>query len=149
TASTLQNIALCQRALFRYVEATDTLERMLREYATVDPEDARAAREAIEDMKPMVARVLLKVEPSDAAVTVDGRPLTNGAERAIRLNVGEHRFIVEAPRYQRNDQTLALAGGEREIAVRLEVNVAELTVLAEDSEAAIAVDGVPRSFGAW
>jgi len=149
-ASSLQNIALCQRAMFRYVEATDTLERMLRDHGgAVDPVDARAAREAIDEMKPMVALLRVRIEPPDATVTIDGLPLAGGPERSVRLNVGEHRLVAEAPRHRRHEQTLTLAGGPRELAVQLEVHAAELTVVAEDAEAAIAIDGVPRSFGAW
>lgn len=150
SASSLQNIALCQRALFRYVEATDSLERMLREHAdAVDPEDARAARATIEELRSMVAVVTVSIEPPDATLTIDGRAVPGAGERTVRLNVGEHRLVAEAPRRRRYEQLLAFAGGPRAVSVKLEGSHADLTVVAEDSEAAIAIDGVPRSFGAW
>lgn len=150
TPSSLQNIALCQRALFRYTEAIDTLERMLREHAgAVEAEDERAAHEAIQEMQPMVATVVIYMEPPDAILKIDGRIVEGIGERRVRLNVGEHRVEAEAARYRPLEQVVNLAGGARTLSVRLETNVAELTVVAEDAEAAVAIDGVPRSFGAW
>ncbi|MCS6902127.1 MAG: PEGA domain-containing protein [Myxococcales bacterium] len=150
TPSSLQNMALCQRALFRYAEAIDTLEKMLREHGdAVDPEDRKAAQDAIGEMQGMVATVRITVEPSNAMVWVDGRPVEGKGTREIRLNVGEHRVEAEAPRYRPYTRVVSLAGGPRTLEIRLETNVAELTVVAEDAEAAIAIDGVPRSFGVW
>jgi len=37
TAAALQNIAVCQKGLFRYADAISTLERMLREFAARTP----------------------------------------------------------------------------------------------------------------
>lgn len=150
TPSSLQNIALCQRALFRYAEAIDTLEKMLRVHGeAVDPVDTRAAREAIREMQPMVATVKIDVDPPEATVKIDDRVVPGQGTREVRLNVGEHLVEAEAPRYRSYAQVLGFAGGARALSIRLETNVAELTVVAEDAEAAIAVDGVPRSFGAW
>jgi acetyl-CoA synthetase len=150
TPSSLQNIALCQRALFRYAEAIATLEKMLKAHqGAVEPEDERAAREAIAEMQPMVAVVRIRIEPPDATVRVDDRVIPGGGEREVRLNVGEHRVEAEAPRHRGFEQVMSFAGGPRSVEIRLEANVAELTVVAEDAEAAIAIDGVPRSFGAW
>jgi hypothetical protein len=150
TPSSLQNMALSQRALFRYAEAIDTLERMLRVHGdAVDPQDRKAALEAIAEMQAMVATVRITVEPPEATVRVDGRPVEGKGTREVRLNVGEHWVEAEAPRYRPYAQAVSFAGGPRSLVIRLETNVAELTVVAEDAEAAIAIDGVPRSFGAW
>ena len=146
----LQNVALCQRALFRYAESIATLERMLRDHAaTVDPEDARAAAAAIAEMSQLVATVRLHIEPPDSTVTVDDRTIDGAAERVVRLNVGEHHVVVTAPRHVRYDQSLSFAGGERELSVRLEAVMATVSLEADDITAAIEIDGSFRAFGSW
>jgi hypothetical protein len=151
TASALQNIALCQKALFRYAEAVATLERMLAKYGTsLSEDDARAARDTIVELRGLVTHVTLVIEPATAAVTVDGHPVSGGAERKIDLDVGEHRVVVEAPRHRRYDQVLSIAGREKTVEVRLEADLGEITVVVDDPEAAIAVDGsTPLAYGTW
>jgi hypothetical protein len=52
TAVALQNIAVCQKGLFRYADAISTLERMLRDFATqLSLEDKKAAEDAIRDAR--------------------------------------------------------------------------------------------------
>jgi hypothetical protein len=149
-ASALQNIALCQKALFRYAEAIATLERMLDEHgASLAPDDAQAARAAIDEMRPLVATVTLGVSPPDAELTIDGRPVRGGAERQLHLNVGEHRIVADAPLHRRFEQLVSFAGGSRRLEINLESDTGELSLTVDDPEAAIAVDGVPRGFGAW
>jgi hypothetical protein len=150
TPSSLQNIALCQRELFRYADAIGSLERMLSQHgATLPAGDARAARQTLVELQRFVADLTLTVSPPQATITIDGRPIPGEGERTIRLDVGEHRLVAEAPHHGRVEQTLTLASGQRTLAIALENTASSLTVVASDAEAAIAVDGVPRSFGVW
>lgn len=150
TPSALSNIALCQKALFRYAEASATLDKMLRVHgAAVSPEDRKAAEETMAELRGFVAEVTLAVDPPDAAVSVDGREVPGGAERRLTLNVGEHRIVAESPRFRRFDSVVSLAGGARRLDVRLVADLGELSIVADDPEAAIAVDGVPLGFGTW
>lgn len=149
TANALQNIALCQKALFRYAEATATLERMLREYGpTLGDTDRKAADAALAELRQLVVRVTLAISPPDATVTVDGRPLDGGAERTVSLNVGEHTIHVEAPFHRAIDRTDRLASGAHRIEVALVAESGKLSVTAEP-DAAISVDGAVRGYGTW
>lgn len=151
TASALQNIALCQKALFRYAEAITTLERMLDKYgASLSADDARAARDTIAELRGLVTHVTFAIEPETASVTVDGHALPGGAERKVDLDVGEHRIVVEAPRHRRFDQVLSVAGRDKQVEVRLDADLGEITVVVDDPEAAISVDGSPPlAYGTW
>jgi hypothetical protein len=150
TPSSLQNIALCQKALFRYADAIATLERMLREHAgTVSAEDTKAAKETIDQLRPLVTSVVFSLVPPQAILTVDGRTVPGGAERRLDLDVGEHRIVAEAPQHRTFDQRVTVAGREKRIDLKLLADLGELVVIADDAETAIAVDGVPRGYGRW
>src|SRR3954469_4457290 len=70
----LQNVALCQKALFRYREAAITLEQLLRAHGSELSEgEAKAVTEAIAELRGLVGSIVVNVEPSDAKVSVDGR----------------------------------------------------------------------------
>jgi hypothetical protein len=150
TASALQNIALCQKALFRYVEATATLEKLSREYGDKLPAaEKKAVRDAIEEMRPRIASVVVAVSPPSAALSVDGQGLPGGAERKVQLDVGEHVFEAEAPGHRPFLRRIAFAAADRRIDVTLTPELGTLTVRADDDAAAIAVDGEPRGHGTW
>src|SRR5690606_1917043 len=97
--STLQNIALCQKQLFRYAEAADTLSDLLKLHGSeLDEGEKTAVRQTMEELEGLVGRVSISVVPSTAKVSVDGRLLTpEQLSEPIRLNVGEHRIRAEAP----------------------------------------------------
>ncbi|HEU4537246.1 MAG TPA: hypothetical protein VFS00_24165 [Polyangiaceae bacterium] len=150
TASALQNVALCQKALFRYVEATATLEALEREYGDKLPAaEKKAVHDAIAEMRPRIASVVVAVSPPAASLTVDGRAVPGGAERKVQLDVGEHVFEAEAPGHRPFLRRIAFAAADRRIDVTLTAELGTLTVRADDAEAAIAVDGEPRGHGTW
>ncbi len=150
TASALQNVALCQKALFRYVEAIETLEKLLQLYGDKLPTgEKKAVRDAIDEMRPRVASVVVAVTPPGASLNVDGRPVNGGAERRVQLDVGEHVFEAEAPGHRPYAKRIPFAAADRRIEVALTPELGTLTVRADDVEAAIAVDGVPRGHGTW
>jgi hypothetical protein len=150
SANTLQNIALCQKELFRYIEAIATLESLLRDYGDKLPAaEKKAVRDAIDEMRPRVASVIVAVTPPNATLSVDGRPVPGGAERRVQLDVGEHAFEAEAPGYKPYARRIGFASADRRIEVALTAEVGTLSVRADDPEAAISVDGVARGKGAW
>lgn len=150
TASSLQNIALCQRELFRYAEAIATLEQMLSIYgSSLSAQDSDAARATIDELRPLVATVTLVITPPDAHVSIDGQNIAGAGTRAINLNVGEHRIIAEAPLYRRLETVVAFAGGARRVDLTLEADMGHLRLTADDPEATIIIDGVPRGAGVF
>src|SRR6185369_5197796 len=99
--SSLQNVALCQKALFRYREAAATLEELLRAHgAELSEGETKAVSEAITELHGLVGSIVVNVEPSEAKVTLDGRAVTQSELRAgLDVNVGEHTLVAELPGY--------------------------------------------------
>jgi len=147
----LQNVALCQKALFRYGEAADTLTRLLARHGTELSEAERsAAKKARDELEALVGSVTLALVPANAEVTLDGRSLSV-ADRAgtLRLNVGEHALVVSAPGYASATRSLAVASGQKDVVVSVELapTAAFLDVRSGDARASIAIDGKPVAFG--
>ena len=72
--SSLQNVALSQKALFRYGEAADTLKLLLERHgAELGEDERRAMRLAIEELEGLIGSVLVSVEPANARVTINGQ----------------------------------------------------------------------------
>jgi hypothetical protein len=151
--SSLQNVALSQKALFRYGEAADTLKLLLERHgAELGEDERRAMRLAIEELEGLLGSVLVSVEPANARVMINGQlvpPEQRG--KRLRVNVGEHTVIAEAPGYTRATKTFRVAGGQNDVPVSigLEPTGGFVEVTAEDPEAVIAVDGKPLSRGRW
>ncbi len=79
-AVTSLNIGVCERALGRYVRARRSLERALDENAadgSLSPTSRGDAEGYLKEIDGVVVKARLTVKPSDAAITVDGRPLAS------------------------------------------------------------------------
>jgi hypothetical protein len=85
-AATTLNMGACERALGRYVRARSTLSRALAESAAagnVLPESSVVeAKGFIAEIDHILARVTLTVDPPEATITIDGRPLARTEEPA-------------------------------------------------------------------
>jgi len=146
----LQNIALCQKALLRYAAAVDSLARLLDAYAgELSAEELDAARRAKAELEALVRPVRVEVTPATAAITVDALPLAARAGSVQRLNVGTHTFSAAARGYDRATQTVAVPAGTTVLVVRLALtpNAGFLEVTAADPSQAIAIDGRPVAYG--
>jgi hypothetical protein len=151
--SSLQNVALSQKALFRYGEAADTLKLLLERHgAELGEDERRAMRLAIEELEGLIGSLLVNVEPASARVTINGQlvPADQRGKR-LRVNVGEHTVVAEAPGYSRATKTFRVAGGQNDVPVLLALEPTDgfVEVTAEDPEAVIAVDGKPLARGRW
>ncbi|HWP05836.1 MAG TPA: hypothetical protein VNN72_08850 [Polyangiaceae bacterium] len=147
----LQNVALCQKALFRYGEAADSLDRLLtRHGAELSPDERTAAETAKAELEALVGVVRVQVSPPTAAVTLDGRPFAvDPSGTTARLNVGEHLFAASAPGYTRITRTLTVASGQAQVNVLLELVATSgfLDITAADAKQGIAIDGTPVAYG--
>lgn len=78
------------------------------------------------------ARVLLRIEPGDASVYVDGRFAGTGADLAggIPLEPGEHRIAVVRPGHQGRDMELAVEPGDQ---IELDIQLQRLQEPEEDA----------------
>src|SRR4051812_19747663 len=153
TAVALQNIAVCQKGLFRYAEAISTLERMLQAFkAQLSLEDKKAAEEAIRDMNALLGTVVLKITPPDARVSVNDATLSPEALKSpVRLAAGEYRVVAEAPGYARQERMLRVVSGQVDLPLTIALTPLSgtLAVHAHDSQAAIAIDGAPVGYDEW
>jgi hypothetical protein len=152
-ASSLQNVALCLKALFRYAEAARKLDLLLARHGSeLSEDDRKAVREATDELNQLVGTIQLRVEPATARVAIDGRSVS-AAERAagIRLDVGEHTIVAEAAGYDRMVQIVRIPGGKTRLPVDLALRPVAgfISVITSDRDAAIAVDGQARAFQSW
>jgi hypothetical protein len=153
TAVALQNVAVCQKGLFRYADAISTLERMLRDFATqLSPEDKKAAEDAIRDMSALLGTIVVKVTPADARVSINDAILTPEALKSpVRLAAGEYRVVAEAPGYARQEKMVTVVSGQKDqpFVLTLSPLSGMLVIRAHDSQAAIAIDGVQVGYEEW
>jgi hypothetical protein len=153
TAAALQNIAVCQKGLFRYGEAIATLERMLRDFAAqLSKDDKKAAEDAIREMSALLGTIVLEVTPPDARVSINESPLAAEALKSpVRLAAGEYRLAAEAPGYARQERVIPVVSGQKDqpVAIVLAPLSGTLLVRSHDSDAAIAIDGVQVGYDEW
>ncbi len=151
--SSLKNIALSQKALYRYAEAADSLRNVLSRHASeLSDDERRAVEQAIEELASLVGSIVIRVTPDSAKVTLDGRAIDATQRKdSINLNVGEHTIVAEAPGYARASRTIRVAGGQRNVPVdiSLQATAGFLVVRAQHPDDAIAVDNVGKAFHRW
>ncbi|HEY4105598.1 MAG TPA: PEGA domain-containing protein [Polyangiaceae bacterium] len=152
-AGSLQNVALCQKALFRYREAAATLEQLLEKHGNeLNEGEQKAVRGAIAELSGLVGSIVVNVEPSDARVTIDGRAVAPSELRTgVDVNVGEHEIIADEPGYARLTRVVSVASGQKKLPVEMKLKATDgfLNIVADDPLAAIAVDGETRAFHDW
>jgi hypothetical protein len=152
-SAALQNIALCQKALFRYREAKATLEMLLaRHEHEMTSTDTKTIRSVSDELTALIGVVKIAVRPHAAKVSIDDTVIaTSDLERPVELDVGEHRLRVEADGYEPAQRLLTIAGGTGNLPVSVTLNPTHgfLTVLTPNEHTAIAVDGRAVAFESY
>ncbi len=152
-ASSLKNIALCQKGLFRYAEAADTLQLALKKHGSELADGERQAIEAaIEEFSALVGSIVVRTNVPSARISVDGRVLAaTELGSALNVNVGEHTIVADAPGYARASRVVRVAGGQKNQPVDLALQPVAgfLSVQAQNPEDAIGIDGKGMSFGSY
>jgi len=152
-SAALQNIALCQKGLYRYREAKASLSALLlRHPGELSAQDKKTALTVIGELAAFVGQQQITVRPESSRVTIDDQEYTpSELSKPIELNVGEHRLRIEAPGYAPTQRTLAIAGGvgNAPIHVALVPTHGYLTVLTPDDRTAIAIDGHAVAFESY
>jgi hypothetical protein len=152
-ASPLINISLCHKGMFNYPKAVAALEQALAKHSdTMDPGDIKAAKDAIAEMRDLLAYVTNKVDPPNATVTVDGEELPpNALASPVPLGPGPHRIAAQAEGYAGAEQSVSVTSGEkdRKVAIALKPDKGYVTVRAGDPEMAIAIDHQPLGYAEW
>ena len=105
----LYNLGLTYKALFRYAESVDALERYLRESAArqqdIPPERKAEVEGLVTEMKSLLAEITLMVLPPDADLRIDGRSVTLGIEGIVKLAAGTHTSRRVRPITSRSSAT--------------------------------------------
>ena len=153
SAGSLRNVALCQKALFRYAESAASLERLLSEHGdALDPKQRRMVEETITELAALVGTVVIQVNPPTAEITIDGRPIpAEERSNGVRLNVGEHTIVASAPAHASLTRTIRVSAEQHQVVPDLVLKPVTgfLVITANDPEAAIAVDGKAVAFQQW
>jgi hypothetical protein len=79
------NIAYCQRALGRYVAARKTLLAVLVQPTGLDATQIAESRNYITEFDKLIVRVGVQMDPPNATLAVDGRPLIEGEAKDTYL----------------------------------------------------------------
>ena len=149
-SAALQNLALCQKALYRYREAKASLELLLlRHDGELSPGDRKTALNVMHELVAFIGSVKLTVSPANSKVTIDDREIrASELDKPLDLDVGEHRLHIEAEGYEPAQRTITVAGGAANspVVVSLLPTHGYLTILATDSKTAIAIDGRAVAF---
>jgi PEGA domain len=72
------NIAYCERALGRYVAARRTLQGVTANPTGLDPDKIDDTKVQLALFETLIAHVAVTLDPSNAVLTIDGRPLAPG-----------------------------------------------------------------------
>jgi outer membrane receptor protein involved in Fe transport len=136
------NIARCFEELGRYPEAfryySDYLE------AELEPDERRVAQAAIQRIQPRVALIRIETEPAGATIYLDRRDLgaVGRTPRALAVEPGMHRVIVEAEGYDPAESEEVRAETGQEVVIRLSLRriLGTARVVGEPRGAEIRVD---------
>ncbi len=145
-ATALSNVALSQKALGRPASARATLRRLLEQHAAeLSDADRAGAAATLAALAQDVAHLSLEITPADASVSIDG--VSIGAARDVEVDPGARVVVATAPGYREARRTVDVASRAR-VELRLVETRGRLAVTADDPDAAIAVDGARRGYGA-
>jgi tetratricopeptide (TPR) repeat protein len=123
----LYNIAMCQKALFRYVDSIASFRSYLSAMgAGVKPEMKLAVEQALADMQKLIGTIVIDGAPDGASVFLDDRPVGKTPLEELLADPGQHSIRVEREGYK---------------PLRAEVNVA--------SGAGVSVRAQLRAVAAW
>ena len=149
----LYNAGLTFKALFRYSEAIDILERYLSESAAHGHPVAKDRRNEVEtlvnEMRSLLADVTVVLSPADATLRIDGHPTTLAIDGVVKLPAGTHVLDAAAPDHTpvRREITV-VAGTPQSVPLELAAipHTGHVTITASQIGAHISVDG--RDLGA-
>jgi hypothetical protein len=118
----LYQMGLTLRALHRYPEAIETMERYLAHMAMdprLTPEHRRTVEDTIKEMRSLVAEITVALQPATAALIIDGRAAKLGDGKTL-LAAGDHTLEATAEDFQPLRQEVrVVAGVPQTIALKL------------------------------
>jgi hypothetical protein len=148
----LFNIGLTQKALFRYTEAIETLQRYMVDGVNdgkLTPERFAQVRQLIDEMKSLLAPVTFVLVPPAAKLTIDGRPTVVPSDRVVQLAAGTHVAEVNAEGHEPQRRQFTVAAGvgvTQEIRLAQIVRTGKVRVTSSEPNTRVTVDGKDRGF---
>jgi hypothetical protein len=140
----LYNIAMCQKALFRYVESIASFRKYVTAMgANVKPEMRLTVEQALSDMQKLVGTVLIDGAPDGANVFVDDRSIgTTPLRETLLADPGQHSIRVERDGYKplRTDVNVP-SGATIAVRAQLRAVAAWIKVACEAGGAVVHLDG--------
>ncbi len=146
----LYNIGLTYRALYRYPDAIEALQRYLVEGASdgqLTPQRRAQLQRFIEEMKSLLAPITLVVTPAAAKVNIDGRETSVPENGLVQLAAGSHAFDVAADGHEAQHREVQVVAGEAatvEFHLRLIPRTGKVRVTTSVPAARIIIDGQDR-----
>jgi hypothetical protein len=151
------NVALCERALGRYTRAKARFEQASAD-STVPAALAEEMRTYVRELDGLLVRASVELEPADAAIAVDGRPLqagvagladsgkgtaAPGARFELIADPGAHLVVLSRPGYGDAVVRVSWKPGERAtLPLKLDRLPALLKVSSNARRAVVTVDGI-------
>ena len=138
----LYNVALSQKAMFHYADATETMQFFLTEAKDLDPKQRKEAEQLLAEWQSLLAVVNISPDPKESRVTVDGKVVPINAE--VKVTPGKHEIAVTNEGYDSEKRSVDMPAG---LITRLDVKLKKtatkghLHIEAEPAETVILLDG--------
>lgn len=111
----LYNMGLTYKALFRYQESVEALNRYLTEGGARAPGISRDKKSEVErlvaEMKSLLADVTIVRQPAGATIRIDGRVTTLGPGGVVQLASGPHVIEASAPDFVAGRREITVVAG--------------------------------------
>ncbi|MFH1438644.1 MAG: PEGA domain-containing protein [Pseudomonadota bacterium] len=144
-SSVLFNIALCEKALFRYDSSIETFRKYMAEAKKISEQEREEIAAHIKEMEQLAAKLMVLTDPEGVEITIDGKTkFKTPLKTAVLLGPGEHTVEARKEGYESVSKSLILSEGvKREIPIKLEKlkKVSILTVMGSDKDAVASIDG--------
>jgi hypothetical protein len=140
----LYNIAMCQKALFRYVESIALFKSYLSAMGTgVKPEMKLTVDQALADMQKLVGTVLIDGAPDGANVFMDDRSIgATPLKEALLADPGQHSIRVERDGFKPlRTEVNVPSGANISVSAQLRAVAAWIKIACEAEGAVVHLDG--------
>lgn len=143
-SSVLFNIALCEKALFRYNDSIETFRKYMIEAKKISQQERKEIEGLIQEMEQLAAKLTVLTDPDGVEITIDGKiKIETPFKTPVLLGPGEHTVEARKEGYQSVSKSLVLPEGvKKEIQIKLKKlkKVSILTVISSDKDAGASVD---------
>jgi hypothetical protein len=113
-SATLYNIGLTYKALYRYPDAIEALQRYLVDGARdgkVPADRRRMVQQLIDEMKSLLAPITFVLGPAQSRLAIDGRSARPADGGVVQLAAGTHVAEVVADEYEPQRREFTVAAG--------------------------------------